>query len=128
VILDSSVLVALALDEPDRDALVAKINEAEIVGVGAPTLVEAGIVISARIGTEATEVLVEMMAAADGTVIEFGERHWQEALAAWWRFGKSRHPAALNFGDCLSYATARIAAQPLLAKGEDFSKTDIALV
>ena len=128
MILDSSVLVALALDEPDRDALVAKINEAEIVGVGAPTLVEAGIVISARIGTEATEVLVEMMAAADGTVIEFGERHWQEALAAWWRFGKSRHPAALNFGDCLSYATARIAAQPLLAKGEDFSKTDIALV
>ena len=128
MILDSSVLVALALDEPDRDALVAKINEAETIGVGAPTLVEAGIVISARIGTEATDVLVEMVAVADGTVIEFGERHWHEALAAWWRFGRSRHPAALNFGDCLSYATARIAAQPLLAKGDDFAKTDIALV
>jgi ribonuclease VapC len=127
VILDSSVLVAIALDEPDRDALVAKINGADTIGIGAPTLAEAGIVVSARIGANAMELVTEMIAVADGTVIEFGELHWREALGAWWRYGKSRHPAALNFGDCLAYATARVADQPLLARGDDFSQTDLAL-
>jgi ribonuclease VapC len=127
VILDSSVLVAIALDEPDRDALVAKINGADTIGIGAPTLAEAGIVVSARTGANAMELLTEMIAVADGTVIEFGELHWREALGAWWRYGKSRHPAALNFGDCLAYATARVADQPLLARGDDFSQTDLAL-
>jgi ribonuclease VapC len=127
VILDSSVLVAIALDEPDRDALVAKINGADTIGIGAPTLAEAGIVVSARTGANAMELMTEMIAVADGTVIEFGELHWREALGAWWRYGKSRHAAALNFGDCLAYATARVADQPLLAKGDDFSQTDIAL-
>jgi ribonuclease VapC len=60
-------------------------------------------------------------------VIEFGETHWQEAFSAWWQFGRSRHPAALNFGDCLAYATASVAGQPLLAKGDDFAQTDILL-
>jgi ribonuclease VapC len=58
-------------------------------------------------------------------VVPFDEGHWREALAAFIRFGKGRHPAGLNFGDCLSYATATIAAQPLLAVGEDFAKTDL---
>jgi ribonuclease VapC len=127
VILDSSVLVAIALDEPDREAIIARINTTETLAVGAPTLAEAGIVISARAGTDATELLGQLVATADVTVIDFTDLHWREAVSAWLRFGKSRHPAALNFGDCLSYATARVAGQPLLAKGEDFSKTDIRL-
>lgn len=127
MILDSSALVALALDEPEREALVAKINVAETVGVGAPTLVEAGIVLSARTGDDAGELLAELVAAADAVVVEFGPGHWQQAIAAWWRFGKSRHPAGLNFGDCLAYATASVAGEPLLAKGDDFPKTDIQL-
>jgi ribonuclease VapC len=127
VILDSSVLVAIALDEPEREAFIAKIDQADGVGAGAPTLVEAGIVLSARTGTEADELLAELVSTADFVVIEFGEAHWQEALSAWWRFGKSRHPASLNFGDCLAYATARLSGQPLLCKGDDFAKTDLAL-
>jgi ribonuclease VapC len=127
VILDSSALVAIALDEPEREVLIARINAAETVGVAAPTLAEAGIVLSARTGRDATEVLVELIAAADGVVIEFGLLHWREAVSAWWRFGKGRHPAGLNFGDCLAYATAAIAGEPLLAKGEVFSHTDIRL-
>ena len=127
MILDSSALVAIALDEPEREALIRKINQAGTVGVAAPTLVEAGIVVSARTGRNALALLAEVVSVADVTVIEFGEVHWQEALTAWWRFGKSRHPAALNFGDCLAYAAARVAGQPLLAKGEDFTKTDISL-
>lgn len=127
MILDSSALVAIVLDEPEREALVARINAAEVVAVGAPTLVEAAIVLSSRMGQDASELLAELVVATDAVVIEFGPIHWREAISAWWRFGKSRHPASLNFGDCLSYATARVADQPLLAKGDDFAQTDIQL-
>ena len=127
MILDSSALVAIALAEPDRDVLLGKLNAAESVGIAAPTLVEAGIVLSSRIGENAYELLADFIIAADIVVIELGSAHWQTAVAAWLRFGKSRHPASLNFGDCLSYAAARIAGEPLLAKGNDFSQTDIRL-
>jgi ribonuclease VapC len=127
LILDSSALVAIALDEPERPRLIAKIGAAGLVGVAAPTLVEAGIVLSARLGRDATDVLIELVAAMDGVVIDFGPLHWREALSAWWRFGRSRHPAGLNFGDCLAYATARVAGEPLLARGDDFRQTDIQL-
>jgi ribonuclease VapC len=70
---------------------------------------------------------VELLASADAIVIEFGQRHWREAVSAWGRFGKGRHPAGLNFGDCLTYATALVAGEPLLAKGDDFTQTDIPL-
>jgi ribonuclease VapC len=59
------------------------------------------------------------------SAVPFGDAHYGTAVEAWLRFGKGRHPAGLNFGDCLSYATARLAGQPLLCTGEDFSKTDI---
>ena len=127
MILDSSALLAIALDEPEREAFVAKINAADTVAVAAPTLVEAGIVLSARIGEDAGELLAELVVASDAVVIEFGAGHWQEAVSAWWRFGRSRHPAGLNLGDCLAYAAARVAGEPLLAKGNDFPQTDIQL-
>lgn len=126
MILDSSALLAIVLDEPEREAFVNKINAAESVAVAAPALVEAGIVLSARTGEDASELLAELLAALDAVVIEFGPGHWREAVSAWWRFGRSRHPASLNFGDCLAYATARV-GEPLLAKGADFPKTDIQL-
>lgn len=63
--------------------------------------------------------------ASDTEVIPFTEDHGRSALRAYMKFGKGRHPAALNFGDCLSYATAFVARQPLLFVGGDFSKTDI---
>lgn len=125
MILDSSALVAIALDEPERAAFVAKIAAAEAVGVSAPTLFEAGLVLSSRMGLDARELLAELVDASDVVIMEFGPRHWQEALSAWTRFGKGRHPAGLNFGDCLAYATARVAGQPLLCKGNDFAQTDL---
>jgi ribonuclease VapC len=127
VILDASALIAIALDEPERELLVAKINAADSIAVGAPALVEAGIVLSARAGHDASPVLVELLASADAIVIEFGPRHWRAAVSAWGRFGKGRHPAGLNFGDCLAYATALVAGEALLAKGDDFTQTDITL-
>ena len=58
-------------------------------------------------------------------VIPFGESHWQAAVEAFFRYGKGRHPATLNYGDCMSYAAARIAGLPLLYVGNDFAQTDI---
>jgi ribonuclease VapC len=69
-----------------------------------------------------------LVTASEAVVIDFGNRHWREAVSAWWRFGKSRHPAGLHFGDCLAYAAAGVAGEPLLAKGDDFAQTDIPLV
>lgn len=61
-------------------------------------------------------------------VVPFTDLHWQRAIDAFARFGKGRHPAALNFGDCMTYATAALARQPLLCVGDDFRKTDLELV
>lgn len=59
-------------------------------------------------------------------MVPFGEDHWRQAAEAYARFGRGRHKAALNFGDCLSYAVARLADQPLLCVGDDFARTDLA--
>jgi ribonuclease VapC len=67
------------------------------------------------------------LVAADAVIIEFGHGHWRGAVSAWGRFGKGQHPAALNIGDCLVYAMAQVAGEPLLAKGNDFMQTDIPL-
>lgn len=127
MILDSSAIVAIALDEPERSRFIESINAAQTVAVAAPTLVEAGIVLSARTGIDATRLLIDLVGDADIAVIELGAAHWEVAIDAWRRYGKGRHRAALNFGDCVAYATARVADQPLLAKGTDFEKTDIRL-
>jgi ribonuclease VapC len=125
VVLDSSALVAVILLEPNHAELLAKIETAPGVAIGAPTLVETLIVLTARLRGEPTLALKELLRAAEAEVIPFSEDHSRVALQAYLRFGKGRHPAALNFGDCLSYATASVARQPLLFVGGDFSRTDI---
>jgi ribonuclease VapC len=127
VILDSSAIIAIILDEPERAALLAKMDTARVVAVAAPTLAEAGIVLCARTGDTAHGGLHAFMTAADAVVIDFGSDHWQVALDAWERFGRGRHPAGLNLGDCLAYAAARVAGLPLLAKGDGFPLTDVEL-
>jgi ribonuclease VapC len=128
VILDSSALVAMALDEPERDQFLDRVARANEVRVGAPTLVETTIVLWRRTGADPGEFLARLVPAGSVVVVAFGDAHWREAIAAWSRFGTSRHPANLNFGDCLAYATAKVAGLPLLAKGEDFAQTDLELV
>lgn len=125
MILDSSVIIAIALREPGFEELVAKLRSAETIGIGTPTLTEAGMVLSARLGVEPQALLDRFLRDFGVVPVVFGELHWREALEAFRRFGKGRHPAALNFGDCLSYAAARLADHPLLFVGNDFSQTDI---
>ena len=95
--------------------------------VSSPSLLEAGLVLTSRGSSDAIERLQGLLSEIDARTVEFGSEHWREAIAAFARFGKGRHPAGLNFGDCISYATARVAHQPLLAKGDDFPLTDIEL-
>lgn len=127
MILDSSVIVAIALREPGYEELVAKLRSAETIGIGTPTLTEAEMVLSARLGVEPQALLDRFLRDFGVEPVVFGELHWREALDAFRRFGKGRHPAALNFGDCLSYAAAKLADYPLLFVGDGFSRTDLAV-
>ena len=126
MVLDSSALVAIVLKEAGYQDLLAKIKAAPGVAIGAPTLVETLIVLTARLRGESLLVVKQLLIAAEAEVIPFSEDHSHAALRAHVRFGKGRHRAALNFGDCLSYATASVSGQPLLFVGDGFSRTDIA--
>ena len=126
MILDASAILAVILAEPGHERVLGEMSEATLVAVGAPTLVETAMVLSSRLRRDARPLLNEFLREADAEVIPFGQDHYEVALDAFQRYGKGRHPAALNFGDCLAYAIARLAGLPLLFTGEDFSKTDLA--
>jgi ribonuclease VapC len=125
VIVDSSAIVAIVLREPGWEGVVARLGAEAAPAIGAPTLAEVGLVLTAKMGAEARIVLSQLLQETGLTVIPFAEEHWRIAIDAYARFGKGRHPAALNFGDCLTYAVTRLAGQPLLFVGGDFSKTDL---
>jgi ribonuclease VapC len=127
VILDTSAILAVFFGESEGDEFLRKIGAARTVGVGSPTLAETAIVLAARLGMQGQHHLARFVERSGIVAISFDLPHWQVAAEAWLRFGRGRHPAALNFGDCLAYATARLAGEPLLCKGEDFSKTDLPL-
>lgn len=127
MIVDSSALVAILLREPGWQDLLRRLAVEESPGVGAPTLAETGIVLTARLGKDGRRLLAAFVREADLQVIPFVEEHWKSATEAFGRYGKGRHPAALNFGDCLTYAVARLSGQPLLCVGDDFPKTDLEL-
>jgi ribonuclease VapC len=125
VILDSSAVVALILEEPRAGELLAQLAQAREVGIGAPTLVESAIVLTHRLGPVAMSLLERLVGELGVTIVPFDESHCRLAIEAHRRFGKGRHPASLNFGDCMAYATAKITGRPILSIGEGFSKTDL---
>ena len=125
MILDTSAIGAILLKEPEHQRLVDLLADDPRPAVGTPTLTETAIVLSARLGEDARGLLARFLQEAGISMVPFGESHYTAAADAWLRFGKGRHPAALNFGDCLSYATAQLAGEPLLFVGADFSKTDL---
>jgi len=125
MIVDTSAIIGIVFKEPGYEETVEKLANAHDLGIGTPTLAETGIVMSSRLGRGAKSLLARLLQEFGITEVPFGEDHWREAVDAYERFGRGRHPAKLNFGDCLSYATAKLAGQPLLFSGEDFKKTDI---
>ena len=127
MILDSSAVVAVLLREPGFEALLDQLDAAPSPAVGAPTLAETGIVLTARLGPRGRTFLARFLAEGDVAVLAFEQEHWQVAVDAYSRFGKGRHPAGLNFGDCMSYAVAKVTGEPLLCLGDDFPLTDLPL-
>ena len=120
--------MAVLLKEPGYERLLERLAENPEPGVGAPTMVETGMVLSARLGPSGQTLLGRFAQAYELAILPCEADHWTVAVQAFLQYGKGRHPAALNFGDCLTYATAHIAGEPLLCLGEDFAKTDLPLV
>jgi ribonuclease VapC len=125
VILDSSALVAVLFEDPGFQELEGKMLDATLLAIGAPTLVETEMVVVGKYGKGAHFTIARLREDMDIGVIPFGQSHWEAAADAFARYGKGRHPACLNYGDCMTYATARIAEKPLLFVGNDFARTDI---
>ena len=125
MIVDSSALVAIAFAEPGYQELITKLAGAPSAGIGTPTLAETGVVLAARLGQDSRDLVVRLLDEFSIEEIPFGDRHWREAVDAYLRFGRGRHKARLNLGDCLTYAVARLANEPLLFVGDDFPETDL---
>jgi ribonuclease VapC len=103
--------------------------EADVLRIGAPTLAEVSLVFSGRTGRKAGKpddrMVQELVKELDITIVPFGEAEWRRAAGAFARFGRGRHKASLNFGDCLAYASAVTAGDTLLFVGDDFRHTDV---
>lgn len=125
MILDSSSVLAILFEEEGHEHVVAALEEAKVIAIGAPTLVETGMVAMKVFGLRGRSLVSQFLESWDVVVVPFGDRHARTALDAFIRYGKGRHPARLNLGDCMSYATASITDEPLLFVGDDFAQTDL---
>jgi ribonuclease VapC len=125
MILDSSAVVTVLLRLAGHEPLIEAIGNASSVAIGAPTLVESSMVVCGRLGPAARDLPAAMMREGGIDVIPFAEDHGIVAIDAFLRYGKGRHRANLNFGDCIAYAVATLADRPLLFVGDDFRHTDV---
>lgn len=125
MVIDSSALLAILQDEPERRAFNVAIDSAEARCMSTASFVEASIVLETRYGAEGLRDLDMFIERADIELVPVDREQAMVARRAFSQFGKGRHPAGLNYGDCFSYALARVLGAPLLFKGADFSKTDV---
>ena len=128
MIVDASALLSLVFREPAADVIEERLESADAVGIGAPTLTEMSLVLGSRLGRDPMPLLGRLLQEFAVVVVPFSQEHWAEATDAFMRYGRGRHAAALNFGGCMTYAVASLAGQPLLAVGDDFPQTDLELV
>lgn len=126
MILDSSALIAVLLKEAEERRITAAILAAPSCFISAPTLLETAIMFERRIGDQGAAELDRLVASLAIGITPFTPAQAAIARQAFRRFGKGRHSAQLNFGDCFAYALAKDRGEPLLFKGSDFSQTDIA--
>lgn len=128
VVVDTSAAVAVLIDEPGAERLRHELAEARHSVMPAATYLELGMVIESRLGPTGTGVAARFIRDAEIEVIEVTARAAERALEGWRRFGKGRHPAGLNFSDCLVYGTAAELDLPILCTGNDFAQTDAAVL
>jgi ribonuclease VapC len=127
MIIDTSAILAILQQESGYERLRRRLAETAQTRIGAPTCMEAGIVLVARYGARGRTLLARFLQENHIETVPFTERHTEIAIDAFSRYGKGRHPAGLNLGDCLTYATAYLAGEPLLQVGDDFVQTDLEL-
>jgi ribonuclease VapC len=125
MVVDTSALLAILQDEPERRAYNEALEAADSRALSVASYVETSIVVEARYGAEGVRHLDRFLDRASVTLVPVDVEQGMLARHAFSRFGKGRHPAGLNFGDCFSYALAQSLGEPLLYKGEDFSHTDV---
>lgn len=125
MVIDTSAIAAILFDEPDAAALEGKIADDPVRLMSAATFLEATIVIEARLGDPGGREFDLWLHRAEVEIVSVDAEQTDMARRAWRRFGRGRHPAGLNYGDCFSYALAATHDEPLLFKGDDFTKTDV---
>jgi ribonuclease VapC len=128
VVIDTSALVALLAMEPEAARLAQAIEADPVRLLSAAALVETSIVLESRQGEAAMRELDLLVARAGVQVEPVTVEHAELARQAWRRFGKGRHSAGLNYGDCFSYALSRATGEALLFQGNDFQQTDVVTV
>jgi ribonuclease VapC len=128
VIVDSSAVTSIFLRKPGCERLIDALANADFAGVGAPTLAEASLALAKPLGREVHSLLARFVQEFELQIVPFSDAHFRAAVEAHQRFGEGKHKAALDFGDCLAYATAHLAHQPLLCDDARFGKTDLKVV
>ncbi len=128
MVIDTSALVCIVLEEPEAAAFASAIFEDSIRLVSVVSLVEAGIVLEKALGRAGSKELEFAIRTLKLSIQPVTVDQGQTALLAHWRYGRGLHRAALNFGDCFTYALAKRTNEPLLFKGNDFGRTDLRLV
>ena len=127
MVIDTSAVLAIFLGEPERKQFLDAILEAARRQISAATVLETGIVLESKRGESAGREFDLFIVRASLEVVAVDAEQIEIARSAWRSFGKGRHPAGLNFGDCFTYALARSSGEPVLAKGRGFALTDIEL-
>jgi ribonuclease VapC len=125
MIIDTSAIIAVLFNEDDAKSYADAIAQSDFRRMSAATFVETAIVIETQTKTSGSRQLDAFLRKADIAIEPVTEEHAHIARQAFSDFGKGRHPAGLNYGDCFSYALAKATGEPLLFKGKDFSKTDL---
>jgi ribonuclease VapC len=125
MVIDTSALAAIFFREPERNKFVEAILVDPRRLISAATMLETGIVLEGRQGNDAGRELDLFVVRASLEIVPFDAEQADIARSAWRKYGKGRHPAGLNYGDCFSYALAKVTGEPLLSKGTDFAKTDV---
>lgn len=125
MVLDTSAILAILLDEPEINTFSVAIERDPVRLLSAASLVEASLVVESRHGEAGRRELDLLLQTVGIEIVPLDARQAEMARHAFRTFGKGRHAAALNLGDCFSYALAQVTGEPLLFKGNDFSKTDV---
>jgi ribonuclease VapC len=128
MVIATSALLAIFLAEPERGEFLDRILQAETRLVSAANVLETGIVLEARRGEAAGREFDLFLVRVNIQIVPVDAEQVEIARSAWRNYGKGRHPASLNFGDCFAYALAKSSGEALLAKGTDFARTDIEVV